>query len=105
MDIGNIWDQIRRKKYTISFSHTEKVRLREIALNEIEVAILNGMIIEPYPDDPRGASCLIMGYSNEGRPLHVLCGNLAGDELLIITAYEPNPDEWETDLKTRKRGG
>ncbi len=105
MDIGNIRDQVRHKKYTISFSHTEKVRLRKIALDEIEVAILSGMIIEPYPDDPRGASCLIMGFSNEGRPLHVLCGNLAEDELLIITAYEPNPDEWETDLKTRKRGG
>jgi hypothetical protein len=102
MDIGNIWDQIRRKKYTISFSHTEKVRLRKIALDEIETAILSGVIIEPYPDDPRGASCLIMGYSNEGRPLHVLCGNLTEDELLIITVYEPNPDEWETDLKTRK---
>jgi hypothetical protein len=105
VDIGNIKGQVRRKKYTISFSHTEKVRLREISLDEIEAAILSGLIIEPYPDDPRGSSCLIMGYSNEGRPLHVLCGNLAEDELLIITAYEPNPDEWETDLKTRKRGG
>jgi len=104
MDINNIRDQIRSKKYTISFSHTEKVRLRKIALDEIESAIFSGSIIEPYPYDLRGASCLIMGYSNQGRPLHVVCGNLTEDELLIITAYEPNPNEWETDLKTRKRG-
>ncbi len=103
MDIGKIRDKITVDKYTISFSHTEKVRVRRIQLNEIEEAILNGQIIEPYSDDPRGPSCLILGFSKEGRALHVLCGNLEEDDVLIITAYEPNPDEWEADLKTRKR--
>ena len=73
-------------------------------MDEIEESILRGMVIESYPDDPRGASCLIMGFSAQGRPLHVLCGNLTGDELLVITAYEPDMDEWEVDLKTRRRG-
>jgi len=27
------------------------------------------------------------------------------DEILIITAYEPEPEEWEADWKTRKKGG
>jgi hypothetical protein len=47
MDIENIRDKIRHKRYTISFSHTEKVRLRKIRLIEVESAILSGMIIEP----------------------------------------------------------
>jgi len=33
----------------------------------------------------------------------VLCGRLEEDEILIITAYEPDPEEWEADWKTRKR--
>lgn len=103
MHIDNIKETIRLDRYTISFSHTEKVRVRKIQLHEIEEAIFNGAIIEPYSDDPRGPSCLILGFSKEGRPLHVLCGNLDEDEILIITAYEPNFDEWEPDLKTRKR--
>lgn len=102
IDLQFIQAQIRRERYTLSFTHTEKVRLRRIEIREIEIAILNGIIIEPYPDDPRGASCLILGYSSEGRALHVLCGNLKDDELLIITAYEPDEDEWEADLRTRK---
>lgn len=104
-DLGSlefIQQQISYGKYTISFTHTEKLRLRRIGIQEIEDTILNGTVIEPYPDDPRGASCLILGYSSEGRALHVVCGNLKDDELLIITAYEPDEDEWEADLRTRK---
>jgi hypothetical protein len=105
MDILTIREKIRGGRYTISFSHTEKMRLRKIGLDELEHAILYGEIIEPYPDDPRGPSCLVFGYSHQKRPLHVLCGNLEREELLIITAYEPDRKEWEVDLKTRKRGG
>jgi hypothetical protein len=105
VDILTIREKILDRRYAISFSHTEKMRLRKIALDEIEDAILNGEIIEPYPEDPRGPSCLIFGYSHQNRPLHVLCGNLSGKELLIITAYEPDRKEWEIDLKTRKKGG
>jgi hypothetical protein len=50
---------------------------------------------------PRGASCLILG-SVGGRPLHVVCGRLESDDILIITAYEPDPGEWENDWRTRK---
>ena len=63
-----------------------------------------GMIIEPYPDDPRGASCLILGFTEKVRPLHIVCGRLEDEEILIITAYEPDSIEWESDLKTRKKG-
>ncbi len=100
-----IREQIRQRRYSASFSHTEKIRLMKIGIDEIEETVLRGIIIEPYPDDPQGASGLIMGYSGKGRPLHVLCGNLmTDDELLIITEYEPDVGEWEEDLKTRKLG-
>jgi len=63
MDLLSIRDKIFRGQYGVSFSHTEKMRLRKIGLDELEHAILSGEIIEPYPDDPRGPSCLIFGYS------------------------------------------
>jgi len=105
MDIEGIRQKIRAGKYIISFTHTEKMRLRKIEAEEIENAILNGTIIEPYPDDPRGASCLVLGFATVDKPLHVICGRLEEDEILIITAYEPDSKEWEADWKTRKKGG
>lgn len=104
MDIEAIRAKIKAGKYVISFTHTEKVRLREIEVEEIEEALFEGSIIEPYPDDPMGPSCLILGITKQGRPLHILCGRLEEDEVLIITAYEPDPEEWETDWKTRTGG-
>lgn len=58
-----------------------------------------------YPNDPRGADCLIFGFSRDDRPLHTVCGKLEEEEVLIITAYEPDPKEWEEDWKTKKKGG
>ncbi|MEI7590058.1 MAG: DUF4258 domain-containing protein [Deltaproteobacteria bacterium] len=103
MNIQSIWMKVRLGQYVVSFSHTEKIRLRMISLEEIETAILSGTIIEPYSDDFRGPSCLIFGLSRELRPLHVVCGNLEDDELLVITAYEPDLTQWESDFITRKK--
>jgi hypothetical protein len=104
MDIETIRSRVRDGQYTISFTHTEKLRERMIEASDLEEAILNGSIIEPYPDDPRGPSCLILGFSRSGKPLHIVCGNLEEVEVLIVTAYQPDPEEWERDWKTRKRG-
>jgi hypothetical protein len=90
------------EEYYISFNHTEKLRLRKIEAADIEEAILRGESIEPYLRDSRGASYLILGMTNKNRPLHILCGNLEEEEMLIITAYEPDPEEWESDGRTRK---
>lgn len=80
-----------------------KKQLFLILSTEKVTIFCKGAIIEPYPDDPRGASCLILGYTSQNKPLHVVCGRLEEDEILIITAYEPDPREWEDDWKTRKR--
>jgi hypothetical protein len=70
-------------------------------VEDIEQAVKTGSIIEDYPEDRRGPSCLILRFVGE-RPLHVVCGRLDADEILIITAYEPDSVEWESDGKTRK---
>ena len=52
----------------------------------MEQAILeNAVIIEDYPDDKYGPSCLILGYTKNGRPLHIQCG-YSDHFLMKITA-------------------
>jgi hypothetical protein len=100
--IETIQEKIRQGRYIISFTHTEKLRQRRIKAEDIERAIATGVIIEDYREDRRGSSCLILGFAGK-RPLHVVCGRLDADEILVITAYEPDVAEWENDWKTRKR--
>jgi hypothetical protein len=101
MDINDIKEKVKNSKYKISFTHTEKLRQRKIEIRELEGAIFTGEIIERYPADPRGPSCLILGYTQQNRPLHIVCGIIEG-ELLVITAYEPSLEEWKPDCKTRR---
>ena len=102
MDLEAIKAKISAGKYNIAFTHTEKLRRRRIRARNIEEAVKVGRIIEDYPDDPRGPSCLIFGMAGE-RPLHVVCGCLAAEEILIVTGYEPDTEEWENDWQTRKK--
>lgn len=103
MDIEWIRERVRAGHVVVSFTHTVKLRRRRIALETLQEAMQAGEIIESYPHDPRGPSCLILGYAEAGRPIHVVCGTADPETLLIITAYEPDPVEWEPDRRTRKR--
>ena len=105
MDITDIRARILAGRYRVSFTHTEKLRRRRISIDLLEEAIRGGTIIEDYPNDPRGPSCLILGMTQEERAIHVVCGKADYDQIVVITAYEPSPDEWERDWRTRKKGG
>jgi hypothetical protein len=72
---------------------------RNIAEAEAAEAILRGKIIEEYPDDKYGPSCLIFGRTRRARPIHVQC--CLPPEIWIITVYEPDPNEW-IDFSKRK---
>ena len=71
---------------------------------DIEKAISNGMLLEDYPDDKRGHSCLICGKMKDGRYLHVVAG-IAEENAVIITTYLPSPNKWETPFKRRENNG
>ncbi len=47
--------------------------LRHITRQEILEAIENGQIIENYPEDKFGPSCLVYGRTDLERPLHIQC--------------------------------
>jgi hypothetical protein len=69
---------------------------------EVRKVIESGEIIEDYPEDPRGHSCLMLGRGFESRAIHVVCAP-KGDFLAVITAYLPSEKEWTKNFKARRR--
>lgn len=51
----------------------EVEELGEITDNEMFESVLNGKIIENYPEDKPYPSCLIYGKKSDERPLHIVC--------------------------------
>ena len=73
-----------------------------IACDEISEVIFKGEIIEDYPRDRRGHSCLIFSYTSQGRPVHIVCSPKE-KYLGIITAYTPTLDKWQENFKIRRK--
>ena len=76
---------------------------RMISPEEVQTVVDFGNVIEDYPDDPRGHSCLLGGYTERGRQVHVVCSP-KDEYLAVVTAYVPDPAQWEDNGTTRKVG-
>jgi hypothetical protein len=89
----------RNYRYTI---HAEQQRIaRGILGHEIEDAAASAELVEDYPQHHYGPCCLILGRTASGQALHLVCSLRVTVD--IVTVYEPDPLEWEADLKTRRR--
>ncbi len=102
--IDNIKAKTKDGKYFMS-QHAVVESAKDMVDDEdIVAAILSGELIEDYPDDKRGHSCLICGKMRDGRYLHVVAG-MAEENAVIITTYLPSSDKWETPFKRRQSNG
>lgn len=90
--------EIKRKfikdAFELSKHATDQSILHEISVREIREAIDSGEIIEDYPLDKYGPSCLIFGLTSRGRPIHVQCTHPSIPVIKVITLYEPDPEKW-----------
>jgi len=75
---------------------------RKITGEDVRGVPANGEVIEDYPNDTPYPSRLLLGWTGT-RPLHVVAAdNAVGNEIIIVTAYEPDPLRWSADWKTRQ---
>ncbi|BAP57169.1 hypothetical protein THII_2872 [Thioploca ingrica] len=94
-DIVAIVKKIKNRQYEFSKHAVDQTISRDISVSEVEQAISdNAVIIEDYPNDKYGPSCLILGYTQNGRPLHIQCSYPSRWLIKIITLYQPNPELW-----------
>lgn len=101
--LEEIQRKILRRKYEFSKHAVDQSIVRDISVAEVEETISGrSEIIEDYPDDKYGPSCLILGFTNAGRPLHLQCSYPNRTLIKIITLYEPDLDLW-VDFRIRKQ--
>lgn len=101
IDINFIKQLVVNKKIRWTNHVISRLLQRNISQNDVEVALLNGEIIEEYKNDYPFPSCLVYGVTLKNKVLHIVCG-INNLELWIITVYYPNNIKWENDFKKRK---
>ncbi|BAU10566.1 hypothetical protein LEP3755_10500 [Leptolyngbya sp. NIES-3755] len=100
--IEAIRQKFAAEQFEFSKHATDQSIVRRIQVQEIREAIANGQVIEDYPNDKYGPSCLISGLTQSRRPIHVQCSYPTRALIKIITVHEPDSDRWNDDFTQRK---
>ncbi len=105
MDIEAIRERVRAGNYLVK-SHAVQHALKEgFERKHMVEAVLNGRIIEEYPEDKRVLVCSRVNLLESiFIYLHIVCEYTDPNYAEFVTAYIPNEDQWERpDFTRRKR--
>jgi hypothetical protein len=103
-DLVTIAECFRTRRYSITKHGYEELDKDSITIEILEDALGHDSpeVIENYPDDPRGTSCLIIGWFEPDLPIHVCIG--VSDGLPeVITAYRPSSIKFRQPEFRRRR--
>lgn len=80
-----------------------RLKGRFIRRTDVFKAIDRGEIIEAYPDDKYLPSYLLMGQLGR-KVIHVVAAvDIEENHIRIVTAYPPDPNEWEAGFRKRRK--
>ena len=100
MDIEHIRRKVLSKQFSI-YRHAFTEAFKDgLSIEDILYTILNGEIIEEYPERTR---CLIYAKLPSERPVHTVV-DYGQEEVHIVTAYIPDPRKW-INFRIRRLGG
>ena len=98
---------IRRclRERRVLWTHHVNMRLGERAITRAMVlqATDRYEIVEAYPDTRFLPAYLLLGWAGTDALHVVVAADVEGDTVRIVTAYRPDPAQWEEDLKTRRQ--
>lgn len=104
MEIINIINAINLDRIRITDHAYEEADADHLFLEEILFSVLNGEIIEDYPNDKPYPSCLVYGKTFNDVPIHsVWAFDEKSKSAIMITVYKPDPDLWIEWKERRKK--
>ena len=96
---------VTRKEVRVSLHGSEELAADDVKVRDVIAGVATGVVVEDYPEYPKGRCCLVLQRDAENRPVHVVWGIPAGREFpaVVVTAYRPDPALWDqTWLRRRK---
>jgi hypothetical protein len=95
LNIDDIVAAIHGNRIRITDHADEEAFSDKLTYKDIFNSILQGGVIENYPDDKPYPSCLIFGLNKSKEPIHsVWAFNPENEWAVLITVYRPDPIRW-----------
>lgn len=95
MEIENIIEAVQAGRVVLSRHSLREAAADDLVLGEVYESVMNGEILEDYPDAYLMPACLILGFNTLGEPIHSVWGYDQINQMArLITVYRPDPNRW-----------
>ena len=82
----------------------EELAADRVAIRDVIDGLSGAVVVEDYPEYPKGPCVLVLEHDGNGQPIHVVWGIPAGktSPAVVVTAYRPDPARWDETWRKRR---
>lgn len=95
---------VGRREIRVSDHGYDELAADGLLAREVVAGVETALLLEDYPDYPKGPCVLLLQRDEAGRPIHVVWGvpKEKASPAVLVTAYRPDPERWTEDFQRRR---
>jgi len=96
---------VHKSAVRISEHGYDELSAEAILAREVVEGVADAIVVEDYPEYPKGSCVLVLQKDRKNQPIHVVWGIPKGHSspAVLVTAYRPDPELWESSFLRRRR--
>lgn len=103
--LENIRRLVQKGEVRVSEHGYDELSADGLLAREVVEGVVEAIVVEDYPDYPKGSCVLVLQKDRRNQPIHVVWGIPKGftSPAVLVTAYRAAPELWENDFLRRRR--